>query len=339
MARWGTLNRGASGDAVFTKSPRARLIEQVLRNQFPGSWAPLPIATLTDPRQRGPTPAERAAHKERLANIEAERKRLETLDDAELSAKVSSLEDAAIRRQKLQDELEEKRRLFNLPSASADFAYWVKADLWTLDEGIALLLGKDPRQVTKALVDLYGGKSPFARRFLELRMLAERSMLLNTSKSLHRKVEILKWAVDAQLEVPRGLLEALAARYADDTASEPAQPARDHTTAGQLPPEPSKPAPADPAPSGAAGVLRHLTKNRRRDAIDPHIELAQSKCRDATDTAQVWPELSALAHEEKAPFLGVFPEGLKYSKNGKAFFFKRDALDKRLHPEKRERRR
>ena len=57
------------------------------------------------------------------------------------------------------------------------------------------------------------------------------------------------------------------------------------------------------------------------------------------DTAEVWPRLSEIASEERAPFLGVFAEGLKYTKKDRACYLTRDALDKRLNPEKRQRRR
>ena len=77
------------------------------------------------------------------------------------------------------------------------------------------------------------------------------------------------------------------------------------------------------------------TKAPRKDSIDPVIELAQTKCRDHKDTNQVWPQMQVLADNEQAPFLASTAKGLKYHKNGKDAYFTRDALDKRLHPEKR----
>lgn len=77
------------------------------------------------------------------------------------------------------------------------------------------------------------------------------------------------------------------------------------------------------------------TKTRRKDSIDPVIELAQAKCRDPKDTNQVWPQMQVLADNEQAPFLASTAKGLKYHKNGKDAYFTRDALNKRLHPEKR----
>lgn len=86
-------------------------------------------------------------------------------------------------------------------------------------------------------------------------------------------------------------------------------------------------------------VLRHSTKTKRRDPLDVAIELAQKQCKDAKDTAEVWGQLQALALAESPPLLGVTPDGLKYIKHGdEAAHFTRDALDKRLHPEKRRKR-
>ena len=84
------------------------------------------------------------------------------------------------------------------------------------------------------------------------------------------------------------------------------------------------------------GTLTHSTKTRGRDTLDPVIEFAQSKCVDRSDTAQVWAQMEVLAQSEHAPLLAATADGLKYTKNGGSTYFTRDALDKRLHPEKRQ---
>ena len=80
---------------------------------------------------------------------------------------------------------------------------------------------------------------------------------------------------------------------------------------------------------------QHSTKTARRDSIAPVIDLAKSKCHNQQDTAEVWAQMEVLAQEEKPPFQGSMAEGLKYTKKGEVHYFTRDALDKRLHPEKR----
>ncbi len=94
----------------------------------------------------------------------------------------------------------------------------------------------------------------------------------------------------------------------------------------KMPPVP----PVEPASDGyALPTFIHSTKTRR-DALTPVIELAQSKCRNATDTAEVWAALLVLAEKKTAPLIGATEEGLQYLKNGTAAIFNRDALRKRL---------
>jgi hypothetical protein len=40
---------------------------------------------------------------------------------------------------------EEDARFFNQPHAKADFDYWSKAEHWSLDEAVALIMGKAPK--------------------------------------------------------------------------------------------------------------------------------------------------------------------------------------------------
>jgi hypothetical protein len=90
---------------------------------------------------------------------------------------------------------------------------------------------------------------------------------------------------------------------------------------------------AEVAPSR---IVRHSTKTSRRDCLDPAIELAQRECKDPSDTAEVWARLQVLAQSEHPPLLAVTPQGLKYTKDGSTpAYFTRNALDKRLHREKR----
>lgn len=85
-------------------------------------------------------------------------------------------------------------------------------------------------------------------------------------------------------------------------------------------------------------VLVHTTKTKRRDPLDTAIEQAQSKCHDPKDTAEVWGQMQVLAQCEYPPLLAVTADGLKYTKDGtNPSHFKRDALHKRLHREKRRR--
>ena len=87
---------------------------------------------------------------------------------------------------------------------------------------------------------------------------------------------------------------------------------------------------ATPAPAVAVGAsLTHSTR-ARRDTLTPVIELAQSKCRNPKDTAEVWAVLLVLAEKKQPPLIGVTEEGLQYYEAGEAAIFKRKSLGARL---------
>lgn len=95
------------------------------------------------------------------------------------------------------------------------------------------------------------------------------------------------------------------------------------------PPAPAQsPAKSDSVVAESSSVT-HSTK-RRRNTLTPIIELAQKKCRNPQDTAEVWAVLAVLAEQKHPPLLGATEEGLQYLKNGAAASFNREALRKRL---------
>jgi hypothetical protein len=70
---------------------------------------------------------------------------------------------------------EEPFARFHREGAIADFNWWAKTDVWTLQEGVLVVLGRDPRQVRAATLDEWRGKSKFVGRFDELLDLARRA--------------------------------------------------------------------------------------------------------------------------------------------------------------------
>ena len=102
---------------------------------------------------------------------------------------------------------EEDARFFNQPHANADFDHWSKAEHWSLDEAIALALGKAPEIVSWDKIKAYNGISPFVKQYARLRDLAERAKVW---KKLYDPVLppiFLKWAEDNEIAVPAELSE------------------------------------------------------------------------------------------------------------------------------------
>lgn len=78
-----------------------------------------------------------------------------------------------------------------------------------------------------------------------------------------------------------------------------------------------------------AATVIHSTR-ARRDFLTPVIELAQTKCFNQKDTAEVWAVLQVLSKEKVAPLIGATDQGLQYLTQGDVKFFTRKSLGKRL---------
>ncbi len=106
---------------------------------------------------------------------------------------------------------EEKKAFFNQPESKADFDYWSKQAYWSIDEAVALALGKDPRKVTRENLKPYLSTSPFVKKFHEICEMARRYV---NCKELFDPVfpgVFLAWAKRMEIEIPDQLLKYVAA--------------------------------------------------------------------------------------------------------------------------------
>jgi hypothetical protein len=94
---------------------------------------------------------------------------------------------------------------FDQPDAAADFDHWSKAEYWSLDEAIALILGKAPETVSWGAIAFYC-YSPFVKQYARLRDLTQRAQLVDPISP----AIFLKWAEDRDLPVPTELSEKVA---------------------------------------------------------------------------------------------------------------------------------
>ena len=85
---------------------------------------------------------------------------LRALPDDKLIARVEIEKKAEAQAIRAQAAEEEAKRPYNRPDAVADIAHWGKLDYWSLDEAVALSLGRDPRVVNptalKPFANLWG---------------------------------------------------------------------------------------------------------------------------------------------------------------------------------------
>jgi hypothetical protein len=109
-------------------------------------------------------------------------------------------------------EAEESNRWFNKPDAAADISHWSACPYWTIDEGVALLLGKDPRRVNWEAVKSSTYVSSVAKRFAEIRDLATRAQVAKVIGAANVPGVFLRWAERTGIDVPPDLREAVTAR-------------------------------------------------------------------------------------------------------------------------------
>lgn len=100
---------------------------------------------------------------------------------------------------------EEDARFFNQPHAAADFDHWCKAEHWSLDEAIALVMGKAPEIVSWDKIKAFSNISPFVKQYARLRDLAERAKVWQKLFDPVLPVIFLKWAEDNDISMPAEL--------------------------------------------------------------------------------------------------------------------------------------
>jgi hypothetical protein len=110
------------------------------------------------------------------------------------------------------NEREERERFLNQPFARADFNHWSKAAHWTLDEAVALSLGKAPEQVNWEKVKPLVHISAFAFQYQRRRDLALRAKLWKQLFDPVLPGFFLAWAKRTDLEMSPDLEAAVTAR-------------------------------------------------------------------------------------------------------------------------------
>jgi hypothetical protein len=93
--------------------------------------------------------------------IAAYRLELEGKTPVELAPQVQEARTREAERSRLYLEKVEAQAFFNQPDADADFTYWARISYWTLEESVALSMGKNPKIVSSQTLKAHKGKSTF----------------------------------------------------------------------------------------------------------------------------------------------------------------------------------
>lgn len=123
------------------------------------------------------------------------------------SAELHSLYEAEQTKLAAELQREEELRFYNQPGAVADFAHWSKAEHWTLEEAIALAMGKAPEIVSWSRIESYASQSPFVQGYGRLRDLAQRATKWQKLFDPVLPTIFLKWAEDNEIVIPAELSE------------------------------------------------------------------------------------------------------------------------------------
>jgi len=101
---------------------------------------------------------------------------------------------------------------FNRPSAMADFDHWSKAAQWSLDEAIALSLGRNPNTLNWAIAESQDWSSTFANLYEQRRDLTLRAKAQNYLTDPVKPGRFLGWAKQYDISYPDELEELVIAR-------------------------------------------------------------------------------------------------------------------------------
>lgn len=142
---------------------------------------------------------------ERLTALKAE---LQALSDEEIHKRAAAMRALL---QKKRDQ-EEAKFHFNQGKAIADVEYWSSYPSWTLEEGVALLLDRDPRHVRWEVMKSYVNVSTVAKRFDDLFTLVVRCKHTGVLNASNFPGEFLRWAQRTNIEPPERLLAAVQAK-------------------------------------------------------------------------------------------------------------------------------
>ena len=139
----------------------------------------------------------------------------ESMSDEQLAnlvatARLEDEEKAAAKRAE-----EEKALFFNQPRAFADFTFWGKMALWSLDEAVALSLNRNPGRVNWETIQGDASshvpaaflRSPFPGEYARRRELAKRAHKVHELSDPVRPEKFLSWALHVFDDVPWELVE------------------------------------------------------------------------------------------------------------------------------------
>lgn len=137
------------------------------------------------------------------------RSELEKMTTEEVSRLLAEEKEKSVKRLLEKNEREEQLRFFHQESAKAGFDYWSKMSYWSLDECVALSLGRDPRVVNWEKVKSLIMISPFAASYKNRREIICRAEFMGQLWVQTIPAIFVAWAERMQVSIPDELAIAV----------------------------------------------------------------------------------------------------------------------------------
>ena len=180
-------------------------LEYLVRKKFPLASG---MAVTSSPHASANTNERTRVAEAQAAGYREELKVLPPNEIARLAKEAALAGEEEVR---LRRELEEKQRFFNQTRADMDVTHWSRMSCWTLDQAVALSLGKDPRVVKWLLVKDFVRVSPFATEFEARREIVISAIVMRQLRDPTIPAVFLAWAERMQFPIPGNLVDAVRA--------------------------------------------------------------------------------------------------------------------------------
>lgn len=152
--------------------------------------------------------------RQKMQEVENYGRELEALPHDELK-RIFDEEHGRWQQEKLKKAEEEERELFfNREESRADLKFWSKMAIWTLDEAVALSLGKDPAKVNSSSMSKSGERyvpvvwlqSEFPKEYARRTALVQRAKVAGMLRDEIEPEKFVRWAADVFDNLPDELI-------------------------------------------------------------------------------------------------------------------------------------
>lgn len=145
------------------------------------------------------------SNKVALQEIEAFRKSLEQKSLDEINILVAEARNREVERYRKLAEKTEAEAFYNQPHSNADFSYWSRLSYWTLEEAVALSLGKHPWIVKWEKIKSFQTSSPFVAKYAAKHEEVRRANVMGQLWESTIPFVFVKWASRVGFQMPEEL--------------------------------------------------------------------------------------------------------------------------------------